>query len=288
MTVNRPRILLLAALLAGCASTGERAALEPYLGLYRGSFASALTEDPEDDLNFNPCDPRSGPCLTHHRPLRNVLLELRASDRGAPAAQFFLSAAEREAGRTLDLLGAGCGTRIGDLQRLETHRGPGSLRHTLVFPLTAENRLCLGKLRPTSTHAIHVELHEPTANGAAADTPSSGRFARVVIDKRVTDENYLFVVEDGVRRRVRIDLENRYDDDGRLRYRVCIENDFGEYDRCVLTDREFRRFAIPVPVPGGVAVNYTWWQELSPQLRRTRGRFAVERYTGRFDPVAAP
>ncbi len=286
MTVNRSGVLLLAALLAGCASTGDRSALEPYLGVYRGSFESALTEDPEDDLNFNPCDPRSGPCLTHHRPLRNVLLELAASDRGAPAVRFFLSPVERDAGRTLDLLGSGCGTRIGELQRIDSHRGAGSLRHTLVFPLTAENRLCLGKLRPTSTHAVHVELHA-AADGTAVDTPS-GRFARVVIDKRVTDENYLYVVEDGVRRRVRIDLENRYEDDGRLRYRVCIENELGEYDRCVLTDREFRRFAIPVPVPGGVAINYTWWQELSPQLRRTRGRFTVERYTGRFDPVTAP
>ena len=66
---------------------------------------------------------------------------------------------------------------------------------------------------------------------------------------------------------------------------MCIENDLGEYERCVLTDREFRSFVLPVPVPGGMAVNYTFWQELSPRLRRTQGRYEVERYRARFEPL---
>jgi len=148
-----------------------------------------------------------------------------------------------------------------------------------TFGLDADNRLCLGKLRPVSRPQVHLELH--TRASADAGTP----MVRVVIDKNVRDTNYLYVVEDGVRRRVRIDLDNTVHDDHMDRYRVCIEDDLGEYERCVLTDREFRSFALPLPVPGGVALNYTWWQELRPKLRRTEGRYVVERYVGHFEPV---
>jgi hypothetical protein len=263
-------------LLAGCAGPAaapvQHAAMEPYLGLYRGSFDSALTEDPQDDLNHNPCETVAGEsCHAHHEPLADILLELRRTPDGAVTLAFYRTREALAAGRHLDLLGASCGTRLGPLAAIEQNESDAE-GHTAVFSLTADNRLCLGKLRPTSRHWVRVELHAGPA-----------RAARVVIDRNVRDANYLYVVEDGIRRRVRIDLDNTIRQDAVTRYRVCIEDDLGEYDRCVLTDRQFRSFALPVPVPGGAAVNYTWWQELRPRLRRTQGQYRVEQYHGRFD-----
>jgi hypothetical protein len=259
--------------------------VEPFLGVYVGSFDSAQSEDPADDLNYNPCEPAADErCLTHHAPLADILLELHRQPGGEVLLTFFRSRDDRDAGRELDLLGRGCDTRLGSLESVDlvgrekaraSTAAEGSAYVLASFPLHAANRLCLGKLRPTSRHHLRLELHPATATGAAR--------VRVVIDKNVRDTNYLYVVEDGVRRRVRIDLDNQLEDDDGERYRVCIEDDLGEYGRCVLTDREFRSFALPVPVPGGVAVSYTWWQELRPRLRRTQGLYVVERYVGRFE-----
>jgi hypothetical protein len=144
-----------------------------------------------------------------------------------------------------------------------------------VFPLESDNSLCLGKLRPTSDHHLTVKLHA----GGAGDASR----AEVVIDKQVRDTNFLYVMKDGVQRRVQIDLDNTVREGQQYHYRVCIEDDLGEFDRCVMTDREFRSFGLPLPVPGGVAVSYTWWYDLSPNLQRTTGRFELEQYVGRFE-----
>jgi hypothetical protein len=250
--------------------------MDPHLGVYHGSFDSALSDDPADDLNHNPCNPAGDlPCLTHHEPLADILLELRRQPDGNVSLAFFRDRNGLDAGRSLDLLGAGCGTRLGPLKSLE-QVGDGPHRHLVAsFPLTVENRLCLGKLRPISQHRVRLELAEVPEQHVPR--------IRVVIDRNVRDANYLYVTEDGIRRRVKIDLDNTVQEDHR--YRVCIEDDLGEYQRCVLTDREFRSFALPVPLPGGMGVNYTWWQELRPRLQRTQGRYAVEQYIGRFERV---
>jgi hypothetical protein len=273
-------------LVAGCSGLGPGSSphpeVEPYLGAYRGSFDSAFTETPADDLNHNPCEPAEGrSCLTHDDPLTDILLELRRGPDGAVSLAFYRDEQHLAAGRTLDLLGRGCGTRLGPLASVKQQKAQDELHTVATFPLDTDNRLCLGKLRPVSRHQVNVEMRSHA--GADAGAP----MVRVVIDKNLRDTNYLYVVEDGVRRRVRIDLENTVHGVHRNRYRVCIEDDHGEYDRCVLTDREFRSFALPLPVPGGIALNYTWWQELSPRLRRTEGRYVVERYVGRFEMLTA-
>lgn len=298
------RLCVVLGLMAGCSVVPGTGAepnpeLTPFLGVYRGSFESALTEDPGDDLNHNPCTPGGDDdCLTHRQPLADVLLELQHSPQGVRLA-FYANEADRAAGRELDLLGRGCGTRLGVMESVQpaagaspsaaVGTGAGSvsraataaadphLHHVAVFPLTADNRLCLGKLRPVSRHHVRLELHP--------QHDEAHRFVRVVIDRNVRDDNYLYVMEDGVQRRVKIDLDNTLHADHMDRYRVCIEDDLGEYDRCVLTDRRFRSFVLPVPVPGGVAVGSAWWQELRPRLRRTEGRWIAERYVGRFEPI---
>jgi hypothetical protein len=275
--------------LAGCVGTpGGSEGTQPadFLGSYQGSFDSALTADPGDDLNHNPCPADRAPCATHRAPLTDLVLALRPAADDRVTLAFYRSAADLDRGRPVDLLGAGCGTRLApaplqpagpstvEAAAEATSGAPHSLRYTAAFPLSAENRLCLGKLRPTSTHRLVLELHEQPQSGE--------RFARVVVDKAVRDENYLYVVEDGKRRRVRIAVDDTLEGDPRPRYRVCIEDELGEYGRCVLTDREFRSIALPLPWPGGAAVNVTWWQTLEPALRRTRGLFAVEQYVGHF------
>lgn len=260
--------------LAGCRAPGgayDDRSLSSFAGVYRGSFDSALTEDPGDDLNHNPCDPANDDCRTHHEPLRDVLLDLHRDGRGGLRIDFYRDLDARRGGVPLDLLGAGCGTRLG---RIGSASAAADDAEVVEVALYADNRLCLGKLRPTSDHRLRVALSRDADGTRSAD---------VQIDKRVNDENYLYTTEDGVRRRVRIDLDNTITENHVSHYRVCIEDDLGEFDRCVLTDREFKSFVLPVPLPGGAALSYTWWQRLEPDLRRTSGRYSVTRYHGRFE-----
>ena len=107
----------------------------------------------------------------------------------------------------------------------------------------------------------------------------------MAIDKSVASQNYLYVKEDGVERRVRMDLDNTQGSGRRARYRICIEDELGDFSRCVVTDKELKQFALPLPVPGGAAVNYTWWHDLYPNLKRTRDLYELTQYTARFSRV---
>jgi hypothetical protein len=266
-------------LLMGCAGQGgppsAPAKYQPFIGTYVGSFASALTEDPADDLNYNPCNPAVADCVAHQAPLVEILLQLSVDPDGSLRATFYRSPADLAANEPLDLLGRGCGTRIGPVETFSTveeSSGPG---WTGRFPLTVDNRLCLGKLRPTSTHAIELTYY--------ADSVEEDPYVEVTIDKAVISENYMYVKENGVERRVRLNLAGKLGEGTQARYQVCIENDLGEFDRCVLTDKKLKQFFLPVPLPGGVGANYTWWHDLNPNLKRTRGLYTLEQYTGRFD-----
>lgn len=260
------------------------ATMGPYLGLHVGSFASALTPEPDDDLNFNPCDDRVRDCTVHADPLINILLELKVAGDSRPAIAFYRNESGRALDNRLDLLGRGCGTQVGRLEsfdvagRSEAETNP--LRWTARFDLKVANRACTGRLRPTSTHFLLLHGLEDPATGE--------RRLQVAIDRSVVDRNYLYVEEDGVRRRVRMDLDNTRDSGRRAQYRVCIEDDEGEFSRCVVTDRSLKNFVVPLPVPGGVALNYTWWYNLYPNLKRTRGLYELEQYLADFEPLQSP
>jgi len=273
-------LLLAVSAAAGCAGIGDgrvdaRPAYLPFLGIYRGSFDSARTEDPADDLNYNPCDPRVQTCLQHHDPLADIVLVLHGSAGEPLQATFYRNAEDRRADRPLDLLGRGCGTRLGSAESLVWQAGIGESPWTARFPLTVENRMCLGKLRPTSTHSMSLAFQEDPESGVHA--------LEVGIDKAVVNENYMYVKEDGVERRVRMSPSGKLGEGRQAQYQVCIENDLGEFDRCVLTDKKLKQFFLPVPLPNGVAANYTWWHDLYPNLKRTRGLYSLEQYTGRFE-----
>ena len=193
------------------------------------------------------------------------------------SAGFYRSESLLRQNRPLDLLGRGCGSSVGPLEKLERGKRGEAVQWTARFPLTIENRACTGKLRPTSRHFVLVRGIE--------DPETGSRHVEVAIDKRVTSQNYLYEKEDGVERRVRLDLDNTMGQGRRASYRVCIEDDAGDFGRCVMTDKELKQFALPMPVPGGAAVNYTWWYDLFPNLKRTRGLYELEQYTARFQKV---
>ena len=269
---------MLASAIAYPASLNNSAArLEAYLGLYVGAFASALTADPFDDLNYNPCDDRIRDCSLHTDPHIDILLQLSADERGRLSATFYRNESNMRRRAPLDLLGRGCGTRIGRLQKLDLPKGSDNPQWIARFDLDVESRSCLGKLRPTSSHFMLVKGFSDSAAGSPR--------IEVAIDKGVVDKNYLYVKEDGKERRVRIDLKNTQGKGRRAQYRVCIENDEAEFDRCVVTDKTLKNFAVPLPVPGGVAVNYTWWYDLYPNLKRSHGLYELEQYIGRFGRV---
>jgi hypothetical protein len=267
----------LLAALTGCTTAADRPAQRAdsdaaFLGVYRGSFATAQTEDPTDDLNYRPCDPASERCLGGDEPLVDVLLTVRRDAAGSVRLAFYRTRADLERGDALDLLGRGCGTTLGAL--VTSGRDAGTGARAGRVPLAARNRLCLNRLRPTATHELRVEFGTDAATGVA--------FVDLLLDRDVRSANYLFVEEEGKRRRVRIDLDNTLDTATDTRYRVCIEDDLGDFSRCVMTDRELRRFVLPVPLPDGAALSYTWWYDLVPNLKRTSGLQEVERYSGRF------
>jgi len=270
------RLLLLALMLAG-AGVEARVDVESYLGLYLGSFESALTPDPDDDLNFNPCNPETRDCSVHQDPLIDILLELSLDAKGRLAATFYRSETQVRSGRPLDLLGRGCGTTVGALEKLTGAEENDGVRWTARFDLDVGSRACLGRLRPTSDHFLLVR-------GLTEDEYGEP-MVEVAIDKAVVSKNYLYVKEDGVKRRVRLDLDNTQGSGRRASYRVCIEDDLGEFSRCVVTDKELKQFGLPIPLPGGVAVNYTWWYDLAPTLKRTRDLYELTQYTARFEKM---
>jgi hypothetical protein len=259
------------------AGVEARIDLASYLGLYVGSFESALTPDPDDDLNYNPCNADTRDCSVHQDPLIDILLDLSLDPKGRLAAAFYRSETQLRSARPLDLLGRGCGTSVGALEQLTGEEKDSGVRWAARFDLDVASRACLGKLRPTSDHFLVLR--------GLTDAEFAEPLLEVAIDKAVVSQNYLYVKENGVRRRVRLDLDNTQGSGRRAQYRVCIEDDLGDFSRCVVTDKTLKQFALPLPVPGGVAVNYTWWYDLFPNLKRTRDLYELTQYTARFNRI---
>lgn len=276
-TVKAIALIVLSTLLPGCVAVGANDAsklafVETFSGTYLGSFGSASTQDPSDDLNYNPCASSRQRCLSTDAYLADIVLDLSQGANRAIRLRFFRSLSDQRRGAELDLLGPGCHTDIGPLRSL--HYDSESGDELATFPLTAGNSICLNKLRPAAVHEIKLRLDNTWESGV--------RIAHVRLDKNVVSANYLYVVQDRVRRRVKIDLDKSLRTRPRTRYRVCIENDYGEFTDCVFTDQEMKQVLLPVPSPGGIAINYTWWHQLTPNLKRTQGFYRVEQYSGRF------
>lgn len=264
--------------------SGEAQKIEPFLGLYRGSFRSAVdTPWPDDDLNLNPCIVGEQDCDVHQAPLANILIELATDAERKPSLGFFYTREDYERGRKLDLLGLGCGSKVGDLiefSRANTREGAATER---LWRLTF--RLDTGQCRIGSSQSTERELNLILAG----DSASGSRLLLVEIFHGFKDANYLYTMEDGQRRRVRImsptvhggerGFEGKY---------VCVEDAMGEYpqERCTHVIRTRDGFAIPLPTgTGGVSILFGANTKYSIDLRRTRGELEAQHYTGRFEHV---
>ena len=182
MFLRRGATLWFAFLLGGCAGSGTGGipgGVDLFLGSYQGSFSTALSPQPEDDLNFEACAAKAEGCEEPYNPLVDIVLRLSRDARGELAAGFYRNT---DSSMPLDLLGRGCGTRIDALERLTRNTTQVDQRYTARFTLRVDNRLCAGRLRPTSSHFVLLDLYESREHG---------RRIEVRIDKAVVDKNYL-------------------------------------------------------------------------------------------------
>ncbi len=126
--------------------------------------------------------------------------------------------------------------------------GPGYITdvNSIIGMFQPKEQIDLDKL---AVHEIKLRLGTTSESGV--------RIVHVRLDKNVVSANYLYVVQDRMRRRVKFDLDKSLRTCPLARYRVRIENNYGEFTDCVFTDQEMKQVLLPVPLPGGVAINYT-------------------------------
>jgi hypothetical protein len=263
---------------------GEADKLEPWLGLYQGSFRSAVeTPWPDDDLNLNPCIIGRQDCDVHQAPLANIFIRLSLDAERRPSVRFYYTRADLDQERPLDLLGIGCDSEVREaLEFGAANTGPASdvaRRWRVTF------RLYTGQCRIGSSQSQERELDLILAEDEAAGGP----VALVEIFRGLRDANFLYTMEDGERRRVRI-MSPNVQGTGRGfegKY-VCVEDAMGEYpqSRCTHVIRTREGFAVPLPTgEGGVSVLFGANTRYSIDLKRTTGEYESEHYTARFEQV---
>jgi hypothetical protein len=261
---------------------GEAEKIEPWAGLYRGSFRSAVeTPWPDDDLNLNPCIPARQDCDVHQAPLANIYLRVSLGDDREPRLEFFYTREDVDRGRPLDLLGLGCGSTVGEALEFAAANTGDASAETRRWRVTF--RLDTGQCRIGSSQSREREL-----DLVLAEEPEDGRpLALVEIFRGLSDANYLYTVEGGERRRVRIMSPNVHGGgrgfEGKY---VCVEDAMGEYpqSRCTHVIRTREGFAVPLPTgEGGVSVLFGANTKYSIELKRTAGEYEAEHYTARFE-----
>jgi hypothetical protein len=262
---------------------GEADDLVPYVGLYQGSFRSAVeTPWPDDDLNLNPCIIGRQDCDVHQAPLADIFIRLSVDAERRPRLRFFYTREDVDQGRVLDLLGLGCGSEVREAVEFaranKASTGDIERRWRITF------RLYTGQCRIGSSQSQDRELDLVLGQDAAG-----APVALVQIFRGLRDANYLYTMEDGERRRVRImsptvhgggrGFEGKY---------VCVEDAMGEYpqSRCTHVIRTREGFAVPLPTgDGGMSVLFGANTKYSIDLERTTGEYDAEHYTARFERV---
>lgn len=263
--------------------SGEADKMAPFTGLYQGSFRSAVeTPWPDDDLNLNPCVPGRQDCDVHQAPLADIFIALSVDEERRPSLRFYYTREDVDAGRPLDLLGLGCGSEVREvLEFTKANTGEASTvdrRWRLTF------RLHTGQCRIGSSQSREREL-DLILGEASGGEP----VALVEIFRGLIDANYLYTMEDGQRRRVRIMSPNVHGGgrgfEGKY---VCVEDAIGEYpqDRCTHVIRTREGFVVPLPTgDGGFSVLFGANTKYSIDLKRTAGEYEAEHFTARFERV---
>lgn len=295
-TVRLARLLVVLLPLIGMADAGARSVsdgrlrageakdTQPWVGLWQGSFRSAVeTPWPDDDLNLNPCIIGKQDCDVHQAPLANIFIDLRIDEDRRPAIRFYYTREDYDEGRPLDLLGIGCGSEVRELLEFSKANAREDGSQGRQWRLTF--RLNTGQCRIGSSQSRERELNLFLAQDPVSGSPVT----HVEIFRGLTDSNYVYTMEDGQRRRVRImspsvrgtgrGFEGKY---------VCVEDAIGEYpaDRCTHVIRTREGFAVPLPAGDGrVSVLFGANTKYSIDLKRTTGEFDAEHYTARFERV---
>lgn len=221
--------------------------LTPFAGFYQGAFDTAITADPLDDMNTNPCRD----CAEHGAPLQDIYLQVAIGDKGKPAISF-----HREVdGPAIDLLGQYCHSQIGPLASLESERGEGKDSgeqyrvHRAVYAFDPGR--CSRNIAQNKDPELTLSLLQNETRGM--------HFARVQIDK---DLRRVVSLTAKNREGERVPVQSNpadYGKDRRETRSYQYENEMGETTGMRSNVTETRSFALPVALGGYVGANLTWW-----------------------------
>ena len=279
------RLFVLAALLAvtGCRSEDR---LEPYFGPYYGGFDSALTADPNDDLNANICPPGESRELcaqAHGSPLSHLLMKLGRDSAGDITISFYRNQRAYDAGSQI-FLSEGCRISLGSARDLKIHPVDDKLDETQVLA-TANFPLQFGNQMLECTHSARLGSgQDPVMELSLQVNPVTGaRAVSLILEKSRRDGDYLYVKKDGEKIPVKLDV--RYvGTEGSESRRLCsadgettLENKDGYESVCVMTGR--KKWSVVLPLsPYGAGVTAFWGSTLSPTWYRTSGEPDIVSY----------
>ena len=278
-------------LIGGCR---EEDRLADYLGSYYGGFDTALTADPQDDLNPNEClrSAGDGGCAAvHSNPLSHLLMKLDRNPEGELTLTFYRTEEDYGAGHPLYLSKA-CRTSMGPASELRVYsldesRDETQILATASFPLVFGNPIlaCTDSARFSADSEPHMDL------SLQVNPVTGARAVSVTMERSRRDGNYLYVKRDGKEVPVRLDLQYAGTDRRDAR-RLCaaddetlLENKDGYEAVCVMTGRDEWRVVLPLS-PFGAGVTAFWGSTRSPRWYRTSDEPDVVTYhSGVFLPV---
>lgn len=279
----RVMVLTTFLLVSGCRDEDR---LAPYLGPYYGGFDTALTADPNDDLNPNEC--ARGEALelcrrSHRNPLNHLLLKLASNASGQLTLSFYRTQEAYESDQPI-YLSEGCQTSLGPAQAYDFHNIDERLDDTQVF-LTASFPLEFGRQILACTNSVRLSAgQKPSMDLSLQVNPVSGaRAVSLVLEKSRRDGDYLYVKKNAERIPVKLDLEYLGQNAGEGR-RLCasdgkskIDNQGGDEAVCVITGRKKWRILLPIS-PFGPGLTAFWGATRSPEWHRSSGESDIVSY----------
>lgn len=283
------RVLMVAmvamlAIITGCRDNEDSVAA--WLGPYYGGFDTAMTADPDDDLNASECKPGEDRELcrqSHGNPLSHLLMKLDRNPAGELTIAFYRTREDYEADRPM-YLSQGCRTRLGPAKDLRLHAIDDTLDETQVLA-TASFPLEFGNPMLACTHSARLGGgSDPAMAFSLQVNPVSGvRAISISLEKSRRDGNYLYVKKDGEKVPVKLDLRYVGTDADEAR-RLCtadgettIENKDGVEGLCVMTGRKDWRIVLPLS-PYGPGITAFWGSTRSPVWYRTSGEPDIVTY----------
>jgi len=264
-------VLLTVFIVVPIAADTSRETLAAFAGDYQGAFDTAVTPDPLDDMNTNPCRD----CELHGDALKDIYLRVHIED-GRPVPSFHRS----PEGPPIDLLGKYCHSELGAMSELRRETGEGRESgdryriYRATYPFDPGR--CSRNIPRNKTPELTLSLVRNVDRGL--------RFARVEIDR---DLRRVVSLTAKNREGERVPVQSNPNDYGKDRgeprsyaYRDEMDND----DKLRRNTTETRYFAIPVALNGYVGANLTWWPHKILDVE-AQSEEVLTRHTGLFLPV---